>query len=221
MVALPGQVLVRDERGRRLVRPHDDPLRIDQFIQNVVVEEELLLPADMLEWEAVGRIEIGVGAGVHGPLTRPGLLHRPVRVDEFGLASRFWSKMQIAFGHCVLPDKKLWRFIRENFPKVQLTRLRRNRNEFCRAGSQPTLSSAGSADCTNCASPNCRARCVRSVAGPPFARRPVSSLWHLPRAVPCELRQGENGNHRQSASVRSAMGRTSSVGALPHLVNGT
>ena len=89
MVALPGQVLVWDQWGLCLVRPHDDALGIDQLFEDIVVHKKLLLRADMLEWKAVGGIEVGVGSGVHRPGARPGLLHSPPRIDQFGFASRF------------------------------------------------------------------------------------------------------------------------------------
>ena len=89
MIAFPGQVFILNQRDFRLLRLHDDPLRVDQFVQDVVVEKELLLRTDMLEWEPIGRVEVGIGAGVNGALARPGLLHHALRVDPLCLASRF------------------------------------------------------------------------------------------------------------------------------------
>ena len=72
---------------------------VDQLVENVVVQKELLLEADVLERQAVVRVEIGVGAGVHNSLTGPGLVHSALHVDGFGFDSGFRGLELIGLSH--------------------------------------------------------------------------------------------------------------------------
>ena len=84
------------------MRTHDGSLGVDQFVEDVVVEEELLLQANVLERQAVIRVEIGICSSIYCSFAGPGFVHPALHVDHFGVESCFRALELLLFSHLFL-----------------------------------------------------------------------------------------------------------------------
>ena len=84
------------------MRTHDRSLGVDQLVEDVVVEEELLLQANVLERQAVIRVEIGICSSIYSSFAGPGFVHPALHVNHFGIESCFRDLELLLFSHLFL-----------------------------------------------------------------------------------------------------------------------